>query len=195
MYFDESIGENYLEWRDGQIILIDAPTGCGKTTFFENTYKNYALADGKRILYCTNRIVLRDQMLERQRMRIIEEEEKLQNASLWEYSRRREWGNFCITTYQAIETAIVTNNQKDCIFFSGFDILIADECHYFLSDSTFNTNTVQSFEFILRNYRNRRLIFMSASMGNFYSILINYLNQTAQNSFLAVHNRNQFRSL
>lgn len=185
MYFSDFIGSDYKTWRAGQIIILDVPTGSGKTTFFETTYKDYAFSQRKRILYLVNRIVLQKQMLERQRKRVSDWEQYLETQPFWMHDLRKEPGNFVITTYQTLEMALVTNNVADINYFNSFDIVVADESHYFIADSLFNPNTVHSFEFLVQNYRNRQLIFMSATMQNLYPILAVYLNQTSAQSFLA----------
>lgn len=185
MYFEDFIGKEYESWRDGQVVILDVPTGCGKTTFFETTYREYAFSQGKRILYLVNRIVLQQQMLERQKQRVIAWEQFIETQSFWLHDIRKEPGNFVISTYQALEMAIVTNNEVDLNYLRSFDIVVADEAHYFLADSLFNPNTVHSFEFLVQNFRNRQLIFMSATMQNFYPLVSTYLNQTREQSFLA----------
>ncbi len=185
MYFADFIGDGYEEWQKGQVIILDVPTGSGKTMFCETTFRKYAFSQGKRILYLVNRITLREQMLERQKKRVIEWEQHLETQSFWMHDLKKEPGNFVITTYQTLEMALVTNNVPDINYFNSFDIVVADEAHYFLADSLFNPNTVHSFEFLVQNYRNRQLIFMSATMQNLYPILAVYLNQTAAQSFLA----------
>lgn len=186
MFLEEIIGKEFETWREGQIVILDTPTGSGKTTFIEEKYRKFALSARKRILYCVNRRILKEQMLARQQERIFEEEEKLKRMPFWAQDIRRENGNFVISTYQEIEFAIVTQNKYACNFFASFDIAILDECHYFLADAMFNTNTGQSFSFLIENYRNKRLICMSASMQNFYRLLIDYLNITPQKSYLAI---------
>lgn len=178
MYFENFIGEDFLEWREGQVIIINAPTGCGKSSFIEGRFKENALLTRKRILYCTNRIILKNQMIERQNRRIFSER-MMQEAFFLNYKPREE-GNFFIVTYQEIENAILYGNRRAIEFFSSFDIAIADECHYFISDAIFNPNTIVSFEFLMFYYRNRQLIFMSATMRNFYGILINYINRATR---------------
>ncbi len=185
IYFSDFIGRDYESWRVGQIVILDVPTGCGKTTFFETTYREYAFSQGRRILYLVNRIVLQQQMQERQKKRVIAWEQYVQTQSFWMRDIRKEPGNFVISTYQALEMAIVTNNEADLNYFRSFDIVVADEAHYFLADALFNQNTVHSFEFLVQNFRNCQLILMSATMQNLYPLLAAYLNQTRGQSYLA----------
>lgn len=187
MYVKEFIGNDYINWRDGQITILETPTGSGKTTFVEDVYRKYALASGKRILFCTNRTLLREQMLRRQDARICEEIEFLKSGPYnWKKSKRQELGNFEIVTYQSIENAVIWHNIKKMSYFLSFDILIMDEVHYLFTDSVFNTSTVLSFEFLIYNYRNRKIIMLSATLKNFYPLLATYLNQTAKESPLAI---------
>lgn len=186
MKVKEAVGNEYWNWKEGQIIVINAPTGSGKSTFIETEFKNFALQSGKRILYCTNRVMLKNQMLERQNARILEEE--MRPKPFWQTFWKMEYGNFQIITYQQIEAAVLHNNSQAIDFFRSFDIVIADECHYFLADSNFNPNTIVSFEFILTNFKNRQIIFMSATMRNFYGLLLNYLSHRNSQNDLYVRN-------
>lgn len=182
MHFSDYVGNEYMEWHEGQVIIINAPTGSGKSSFVEENFKEHAFTMGKRILYVTNRVLLRNQMIERQKQRICDE--AMTPKPFWLNFKRGEEGNLVFVTYQQIEHALLFGYRQAVEYFASFDIAIADECHYFLTDSIFNPNTIVSFQFLLSTYKNRQIIFMSATMRNFYGILINYLNRATSQSDL-----------
>lgn len=184
MFFREMIGEEFIQWKEGQVIIIETPTGSGKSTFFETVFKDYCLLLGKRILFLTNRILLREQMIRRQDRRIWAQ--AMEERPLWQHYWKSEDGNFVIATYQEVESAFLYHNVQKMNYYSSFDVAIADECHYFITDANFNTNTIVSFGFLLSTYRNRQLIFLSATMENFYGILIDYINRSTYASDLFV---------
>lgn len=184
MYIEEIIGEDYMNWQNGQVFLFGTPTGTGKTTFFEGRFLNFALASGKRVLYLTNRVMLCQQMIQRQFQRIIKRQ--METKSFWQNFLPKEEEKFYIGTYQQLEYALVWNNFEQINFFKSFDILICDESHYFIADSTFNTNTILSFKFVIENYRNKQLFFLTATDRNFLGVLTNYLNRTTKKTDLFV---------
>lgn len=69
-------------------------------------------------------------------------------------------------TYQRLE-AILMDGEKEL---SHFDFIVADECHYFTSDSNFNRRTDMSFNWIMRQNTSVK-VFMSATIGGFIHLL------------------------
>lgn len=43
MYVSDIIGEEYKTWKNGDIVLLTAPTGSGKTFFILNELLSYAI--------------------------------------------------------------------------------------------------------------------------------------------------------
>ena len=70
MYISDFVKNDYKEWKGGESIFIEAPTGSGKTTFVLNELVNEAMRGGQEVLYVSNRYLLKEQvkkkMLERQ---------------------------------------------------------------------------------------------------------------------------------
>ncbi len=58
MYVSKAIGEEYKEWKNGDFVFIDAPTGTGKTTFIYEKIIVKALEDNVNVLLVSNRIAL-----------------------------------------------------------------------------------------------------------------------------------------
>lgn len=72
---------------------------------------------------------------------------------------------FKIMTYQSLERSVM---HKQTI--GQYDFIIADECHYFISDGGFNNQTDISFDWIM-GQSNAIKVFMSATVGAFYNYL------------------------
>lgn len=49
-------------------------------------------------------------------------------------------------------------------FYNQYAVVICDECHYYFTDSNFNTKTILSYQFVRRFFRNKIKIFMSATI-------------------------------
>lgn len=156
MYISDLIKEKDIKgWNSGVDIMITAPTGSGKSTIImggDNIYglNDYALEQGKKILFLTNRDLLKGQFKE-----II----KANGSS-----------NIKLMNYQAIESLLLDKaNMQD---FKKYDYIVIDECHYFFNDSTFNETTDLSLKWILEQDEKTR-IFMSATSSSITRYLEN----------------------
>ena len=113
MFVADEIQENYKNWRLGDIILIHAQTGAGKTYFVLNVLLPYIASQGKRLLYLSNRSALRDQI----------------NLS---YSQEYA-ANITVKNYQSFERVNLSRKTPSD---PGSEILsceywVMDEAHYF----------------------------------------------------------------
>lgn len=151
-YVSYKIGEQYKEWAGGNIIFIETPTGSGKTTFILNKLIKYAGSKGRKILYLVNRVILKEQI-----------QHKIWIETRYNISQNVE-DIITIMTYQELENKCMKNVKEitcnDCEYY----YIISDECHYFLCDSTFNTYTQISYEYIMNKRNYSALIFMSATI-------------------------------
>jgi len=124
-------------WEPGDIILISAPTGSGKSYFVKHTLQDHLIKNSLKCLY----------LLPRTRTKAQFQQELPNNAAI-----RFE-------TYQAIATkecyAKGKNQEK-------YDVIVADESHYFFSDADYNHATDVAFEWVMEQ-RNAIRVFMSAT--------------------------------
>ncbi|MEY8415640.1 DEAD/DEAH box helicase family protein [Tissierella praeacuta] len=161
MYISDKIKENDIRsWTEGTNIMITAPTGSGKSTIImgnksEGVYglNDFALEQGKSILFLTNRDLLKGQFKE-----IIKK-----NGS----------SNIRLMNYQAIEKLLL--DKVDMQLLNEYDYIVIDECHYFFNDSTFNDKTDLSLKWILEQNDKTR-IFMSATSNS----IVEYLEKYAE---------------
>ncbi len=114
-------------WNNGDTILILAPTGSGKSFFVKHYLKSFCEFREKKILWISNRIALK-----RQNERLVLEDTNDNNV-------------ITMINYQEIEARIL---RYETIPF--YDYIVADECHYFFTDSKFNNKTDVSLEWLLR---------------------------------------------
>lgn len=170
MYVSDVIGEDYKQmgigWNWGSVLLLNTPTGSGKTTFIFKKFLAYIIEKGiqerkkgYRLLYLVNRSILKEQ-LERglpgwTNALIL----KLNIKSIQEY--------ITIATYQSIEKGLLQENMYSTInWLNSFDYVVYDECHYFYNDSNFNTYTELSFRYLMQCFNTKVQIFMSATIEN-----------------------------
>lgn len=159
----EVIGDEYKDWKSGQIIYINATTGAGKTFFILNTLLPYVIASGKRLLYLVNRKVLKAQI-----ETTVKSMDNMGFFDTDEHSVIIEHF-FEIRTYQSIEEKFLKGNRKEELdvpipWLENFDYVVYDECHYFYVDSMFNTNTGFSYDCLTDIFDKKVQIYMSATM-------------------------------
>jgi len=151
MYLTDVIGNDYQTWRQGEWIFLKSPPGSGKTTFC-NQYARAKAREGKHILILSPRRVLVNQ----------QKSEAMQSVASQKNGYFHEVDGISYSSYQAVEQQLLNGfNPLD-----SFDIIICDECHYFLSDAIFNTHTQLSMEAILKN-RKAILLFLSGTIEDF----------------------------
>lgn len=142
-YITEKIGEQFREWHSEGVIIASG-TDTGKTTFIIETLIPYAQLQGKSVLYLVNR------------------------KSLYEQIKQRitEFGHVKLLTYQGLQSLI----RKEANI-THYDYIIADECHYFLTDGLFNQYTDIAFNW-LRSQTQNVVIYMSATGNNLFNGLM-----------------------
>lgn len=162
MFLSEKIGDEYEQWEAGDVILITSPTGSGKTYFMLYKLLKRAIEQGKRILYFVNRRILKKQLEEELKSNVavkMNEQYGDRFPGVQEYIK--------IMTYQSIEKAILKNDYDFIKRIRGnYGIVVFDECHYFYSDSDFNTYTELSYDCLRSLFVGRLQIFMSATIKN-----------------------------
>lgn len=138
------IGDEYLQWKEGDKIIISTPTGSGKTTFVVSELLKYAVVQRKHIIYYCNRRVLYEQF----KVRSKEDIEKFFKNCAEIKDIAAEYLH--ILTYQSSElkrnypnVSIKDDTTGNTIIYKPEDILfyIFDEAHYFLNDALINAGT------------------------------------------------------
>jgi Type I site-specific restriction-modification system, R (restriction) subunit and related helicases len=168
-YVSDIIGEEYKYWENNDTIFIPAYTGMGKSYFVLHELLPYCVKINKKILYLVNRKILKKQLIEE-----VQTDVELENNHLFNGTTHSINDYIYITTYQDIERKISQKSTKEvCDFISTFDICIYDECHYFYSDSLFNTYTEISFDYLRTMFDCKIQIFISATIDNIIPIIKN----------------------
>ena len=158
-YVSDKIGEEYQQWGKRDIILITAPTGTGKSYFILHTFLKWIVKNNWKMLYLVNRKILKKQL----------EEELCEEVEDEIYQEFGMFGDFLeryitVSTYQSIENGLKGAKQQETIqFILGFACVVYDECHYFYSDSNFNTSTELSYLFLRKEFNNKLQIYISAT--------------------------------
>lgn len=138
------------KWKNGDVVLISAPCGTGKSYFIKNVLYDYAKSIGKKILMLIHRTACVNQFTA-----------EIENAGKTDV--------IDIRTYQSVESSLIKGNYG--IFSEDYGFVVADEFHYFVEDSGFNCFTDIAFNAVAK-YPNTVKIFMSAT-GDTMEELIN----------------------
>ena len=138
-YISDIIKNEYLDWQFGDRILIKAPTGSGKSTFFGSNISRYCAKKGLSALMLSNRELL-----------------KLQNIALFPNS-------ITCLNYQTFEFLKTKDNIDIDSLLKEYQIIFVDECHYFFKDSFFNKTTTIILDWLLKPHPDKIIIFASAT--------------------------------
>lgn len=158
-YVEDVIKDDYKKWLGNLIVFIEAPTGSGKTTFILDKLVDFAASEGKRILYLVNRDILKKQLdkkIDNLKIELCKPNDNEFNENL---NKAIE-----VKLYQSIEAECRANPQIIKSDTCEYQYIVADECHYFLTDSVFNTYTQFSYEWIMAKIGYTNLIFISATI-------------------------------
>ncbi|RHR27110.1 hypothetical protein DWX43_14850 [Clostridium sp. AF19-22AC] len=171
-YISDEIGEEYQNWREGNIIFITAPTGSGKTHFVLYKYLKWAIEKNFKILYLVNRRILQKQL-----RRELNEEVSRQLRDVYRQTGKALKEYINIETYQYIEKKIKNGDiGKLDSAMDKFSCVVCDECHYFYSDSNFNTATELSYLYIRKLFENKIRIYISATSEKILENIADYIN-------------------
>jgi hypothetical protein len=119
-----------------------------------NTLYDLCKAKGYKVLFLSNRILLKEQIQ-------AEYYEKIKDV-------------ITVHNYQYFSERVKYNS-----FHNMYDVIVADECHWFFSDSTFANETDIPLKYLTENADRSMIIFLSATSGT----LKEYLNSNSRLDF------------
>lgn len=154
MFINELIGEEYLQWKKGDVITITAGTGRGKSNFIKNELYEKAKNENEKILFFIHRS---------------------NTANQFELELEQDSKNDYITmkTYQSFQSSLL---KQESIDLEKYKYIVCDEYHYFSNDSSFNKFTDVALHELLSYQKDSVLILMSATNGFINSYLEDKLN-------------------
>ncbi|WP_294363618.1 DEAD/DEAH box helicase family protein [uncultured Clostridium sp.] len=151
----------------GFIQMVTAPTGAGKTYFVQSNVLKIAKGDfkpfgatDKKALLLANRSALVTQIKR-------DLEENLNSTNFTSYHEEQYITKYVdIYSYQALAKKILTEDN----FLDRYKLIIADECHYFLSDS-WNGTTQLTLNKLVEHSKDNTILFFSATTEELKSFL------------------------
>lgn len=143
-YITDLINPSIIKsWHGGDVIVISAPCGKGKSYFIKNPLYEFAVKNGKKILMLLHRTNC-----------IAQFQEEINEAGKADI--------IDIYSYQKIEKTLLFNKSLD---WTPYQFIVSDEFHYFLDDAAFNVTTDISLNEIMKQTNTIR-IFTSATGEN-----------------------------
>ena len=145
-YVTDSIGDAYKDWKRGNPVFLDAPTGTRKTTFIYEKIIPHAIANGQNVLLISNRIALSLQQ-KKTILEIIRKagptsiEDVPANPTTEEIGEYTYIGPVCVATYQGLYSLLNTPNddgQYPLEWYRKLRYVVFDEIHFLYSDALFN---------------------------------------------------------
>ena len=172
----DEIGDTYKTWRKGEIVLLNAQTGTGKTHFIKNVLVDH-IEDYEKILLVCNRTNLKRQLKRDLLLKYgLDVPESLEDLD-----KITTIANIIITSYHAIQDSVLDQNYnltKQKSDLGNFGCIILDEAHFIFTDSSFNNKCRISLEELIRTYhRYTTKIFISATMDEIKIPINNYLEK------------------
>ncbi len=168
-YVSEFCKESYNQFLFRHTYIINCPPGRGKSYMITNSIVAKAYWQQKKVIIFANRKKLADQY-NKDEMKVVINGDV--NYAPSTHSLCNSYDPCCvIMSYQQLEVMIQNNFLYALEELDKFDIVVADEIHYLLSDSTFNPKTRLAAEAILMYLAPKTRYFLSATMNDINIII------------------------
>lgn len=163
-YISDEISSKEIEkWNNGDVVIISAGCGAGKSYFIKNVLYDRAKRENKKILMLIHRT-------------------NCVNQFQMEIEKDNKTDIIDIKTYQSVEARIIKNGNYS---FGDYSYIVSDEFHYFVEDSGFNCYTDISFNAIMC-CNTAVKIFMSATGDTMLQIINKFNDRKKQPHFYSL---------
>lgn len=155
----EAIVEEIAYWTPVHPVLIDAPTGRGKSHLFKTELIPRALDQGKTILIISNRVALSSQ----QKIEILKilDSPLLRHLTDEGIRNTERFGSVAVITYHRLP-AFLADPENEA-FIANLLYVVADECHMVVSDSGYNEFCGYYLKLLTTKFKHAIRIYMTAT--------------------------------
>ena len=155
----EALEEEVPYWRYWKAILIDAPPGKGKTSFVYEVLIPLAIKMNRNVLLVANRNALSLQM----KLDVMELIGSPLRDRLTDLGIRETdiFGSVGIVSYHSLPRFLNDPENEDWL--DNVEYVVADECHYFTSDSSFNDLTEWHLKLITKHFKRAIRVYMTGT--------------------------------
>jgi hypothetical protein len=169
-WVSDAIGSKYLTWKNGDIVVIKAQTGTGKSYFIKSILVGYAKSKGQRILLLCNRVDLKRQFkidlmrYNNNPIPMTKDKDGKEIVDLEIIDKTVEIGNVTIKSYQQYNEELLDLQYYNIPIDVNYGYIISDECQWMTQDASF-AKTRKTTERLLATYSPDIIrIFMSATL-------------------------------
>ena len=155
----EALEEEVPYWRYWKAILIDAPPGRGKTSFVYEVLIPLAIKMNRHVLLVANRNALSLQM----KLDVLELIGSPLRDRLTDLGIRETdiFGSVGIVSYHSLPRFLNDPENEDWL--DNVEYVVADECHFFTSDSSFNDLTEWHLKLITKHFKRAIRVYMTGT--------------------------------
>ncbi|MBQ5608401.1 MAG: DEAD/DEAH box helicase family protein, partial [Oscillospiraceae bacterium] len=151
-------------WRSCQPVLLDAPTGCGKTTFVYDVLVKGAMEKGKNLLLISNRLALSLQQKKAiQKITGIPSKGHLTDEGL---QAQEDFGAVRVITYHRLPALV--KDPENAKWLGNVAFVVADEVHFFTADALFNPRTGYYLSLICKHFQHAVRLYMTATPDDIF---------------------------
>ena len=154
-YICDVIGDDWKKWDYFRSIILECPTGSGKTTFIENCLIEDAISKSKKILIVSNRVAL-DIGIKKRIMQAYNIENVWNDLGLRKQSEFGE--HIVVMTYQKLFANLKKMRSRE------FEYVVFDEVHYLMMDAGFTAISGYILKNIPRIFNMTKRIYISATI-------------------------------
>ena len=146
-------------WDCRNPVLVDAPPGKGKTSFVYEVLIPLAIKMCRNILLIANRVTLSIQM----KLEIMEVTESPLLGRLTDQGIRETdiFGNVAVVSYHSLPRFLQDPDNAQWLEHVAY--VVADECHYYAADSSFNDLTGYHLRLITKQFKRAIRVYMTAT--------------------------------
>lgn len=141
-------------------VIIQAPTGSGKTHFVLHDVLPRVIQSGGKMLLVSNRVAVSYQ----QKLEVMEMVDPSEIGCLTPEGvlKKTDFGPVKIMTLQALDVLLATPDGKR--YAKEVSVLVVDEVHYFVADVSFNPSAARLLKVIPQFFNEATRIYMTATL-------------------------------
>lgn len=158
-YVGDIILQNFInDWSCRSPVGIFSQTGSGKSTLIFNKILKTVKERRKRLCILASRTALVYQY--KKQAAELEEPNLLEELTEKGIKNRCNYGDIDIYSYQELMYLLL---QNPSFFFDEYEVVVLDECHFFVQDSPFNKFTQELLETIITAAQNCIRVYLTAT--------------------------------
>lgn len=146
-------------WTPANPVLLDLPTGAGKTSLIYDAVIPAVMAQGKNLLLVSNRIAL--SLQQKQKILSLTDNPRLRLLNDEGIRQEEDFGAVRIITYHRLPALV--HDRAAIPWLANVAVVVFDEAHYFTADALFNSGTDYHLQLACERFCHAVRIYMTAT--------------------------------